>query len=703
MAETKEESVKNIRKSITPRSGSLTGERLKESTAANVAIADNITKMTSKFEKLSESQRKFFESLIAEVKKVPESTQEFKKQQQVLYEKLIKTSEILKKELEKETDTNKKKEISEVIDQLESRKKDIKAELPRKPETIKERLAQRHFRGDPNEVAEKGYFGTMFSQAKRELFGEPKIQQEDKDFAEQLTAGVKEFPKKAKVENLKKPSTKEKTKDNLKGVSTLEKKFSALLSEVTIIRKLVEGSLKYNPKLKGSPYYQEDAEGKKRAVSKKMAATAGTGLYTKDELGKKLGLTKTEIKKTDIKTLEEQAAKDRLIDLEEPEQTEEPREEEKQEEKKKVEEVEKPRKPETWKEKLAYKNFKGNPDEVKKKGYFGALFSQTKREIGGLFGKKSGDLGKEENTQNEKIEPISSDDKDTTPENKKDKKENTLSENIKKIAENSDKIVDILSKDINENLEKSTSIDTNPTDEQRFKTSASDTNTEKEAFATTEPKSSKASLSDMMPNGIMNKLKGARSVLSKGLKGAGRLAKGAGRLGTVMTGSVAGASGAAVAGTVVGGLATGMAIGDKFNTSIEDGGSGNLKDWWRNTKLGGLRKQSIAEKENERVSKNNADEIAKKKGFASFEEMKEHNKKLRAVEKTKTNVAAAIETEQQNQQQNQQQPTTNVVNNYNNAPAPEGRKKEIDPPILPVRTSDTSFIRYQDKRMTRIL
>lgn len=648
MAETKQESVKNIRKSIAPRSAPLTGERLKESTAANVAIADHITKMSAKIEKLSENERKFFESLIAEVKKVPESTQEFKKQQQALYEKLIKTSEILKKELEKETDTNKKKQISEVIDQLESRKKDIKAELPRKPETIKERLAHRHFRGDPNEVAEKGYFGTMFSQAKRELFGEPKIQQEDKDFAEQLTADVKELPKKAKVENLKKPSTKEKTKDNLKGVSILEKKFSAMLSEVTIIRKIVEGSLKYNPKLKGSPYYQEDAEGKKRAVSKKMAATAGTGLYTKDELGKKLGLTKTEIKKTDIKTLEEQAAKDGLIDLETP--------------------------------KLKKKETKKQPENKEDK-----------------------------EVSNEQLDLLAEIKEASVEQNKKTDEQLDLFKEIEKDNKDIKKDIGVLAnlaekeKDINENLEKSTSIDTNPTDEQRFKTSGSDTNTEKETFATTEAKSSKASLSDMMPNGIMNKLKGARSVLSRGLKGAGRLAKGAGRLGTVMTGSVAGASGAAIAGTVVGGLATGMAIGDKFNTSIEDGGSGNLKDWWRNTKLGGLRKQSIAEKENERVSKNNADEIAKKKGFASFEEMKEHNKKLRAVEKTKTNVAAAIETEQQNQQQNQQQPTTNVVNNYNNAPAPEGRKKEIDPPILPVRTSDTSFIRYQDKRMTRIL
>jgi len=74
-----------------------------------------------------------------------------------------------------------------------------------------------------------------------------------------------------------------------------------ILQEVTIIRKVSEGSLKYNPET--GRYATPTGS----MVSKETARTAGIGLYTKEELGEKLGLSATEVKKTKIAELEQRA------------------------------------------------------------------------------------------------------------------------------------------------------------------------------------------------------------------------------------------------------------------------------------------------------------------------------------------------------------------------------------------------------------
>ena len=97
---------------------------------------------------------------------------------------------------------------------------------------------------------------------------------------------------------------------------------SSLLQEVSVIRKLVEGSIKYDPTKKEGQKYgvatgNTDEKGDPIythvGVSKEQIRTSGTGLFTKDELNEQLGLSSTEFKKTDVGTMEKMAMEDGRI------------------------------------------------------------------------------------------------------------------------------------------------------------------------------------------------------------------------------------------------------------------------------------------------------------------------------------------------------------------------------------------------------
>jgi hypothetical protein len=598
MAKTKQETAQKIRSSITPSAVGepLTGNKLKETTASNVAVANHVLKISDRIEKLTEHEKKFFTDLIAEVKKIPEDTEEFKKQQKAIYENLIKASAIIAKEAGEETDAEKKKNLEEILEALKKRGKDIEKELPRKAQTFKERLAAQQFGGDPDEVSKKGYFGTMFAQSKRELFGAPKPSFDERLDAEQLAAGIEQIPDK---------SLKEKTDDNTRATSILESSLSALLKEVTIIRKITEGSLKFDARLKGSPYYQEDTEGKKRSVSKDIARTAGTGLYTKDELGEKLELTKTETKKKKLSELESLGSEAGLLDLQ----------------KKQVESLE----------------------EIKK--------------------------------------------------------------DIDTVADATEK-----QNDVNENLERATNIDTDPTDEPRFKSGGSDEESAKEVTATAEGGSEKDSedSEEGAGGGLFSNIAsaiggilGAKGVAKVASKGAAKKAAATGAAkGTAKVAGKAGAK-ALLKKIPIVGLIAGVGFGvHRMMKGDMTGAAGEVLSGASSMVPGAGTAASIAIDAGlaARDIKNTQDSDVE----AGVDvDMSADNIMVSQVEKTKNNIARTIENEQGSSQKPNIAPITNIVNNnyangQQNQPAPQTV-------VLPVRTSDTSFIRYQDKRMTRVL
>ena len=97
-----------------------------------------------------------------------------------------------------------------------------------------------------------------------------------------------------------------------------------------------------------------------------------------------------------------------------------------------------------------------------------------------------------------------------------------------------------------------------------------------------------------------------------------------------MATSVGAASTAAIAGTVTAGLIAGLSIGDQFNTSLAEGGSGTLKDWWKTSgsSLFGLR-QSNLERELAAKEAEFKLNMARQRGYSSYEEMARANESRR--------------------------------------------------------------------------
>ena len=145
------------------------------------------------------------------------------------------------------------------------------------PRGIREVIGARHGI-NPLEVREKGLLRAGFSNLNRKVFG-----------------GSYNPP-----ESIEPPAKdlKEKTRDNLRGVEGLEKIMKSVLTEVSVIRKVIEGRIKFDPKSKG---YKDPDTGK--YLGKGDVRRAGEGLYTKEEVGKQLGLSDAEIKKTKLADL----------------------------------------------------------------------------------------------------------------------------------------------------------------------------------------------------------------------------------------------------------------------------------------------------------------------------------------------------------------------------------------------------------------
>ena len=201
---------------------------------------------------------------------------------------------------------------------------------------------------------------------------------------------------------------------------------------------------------------------------------------------------------------------------------------------------------------------------------------------------------------------------------------------------------------------------------------------------------------------ILGALSGLGGILTNGFKGLasgisgliGSLGRGAAALGTgalALGGTAVGAASAgAIAGTVVGGLALGATIGDQFNTSVAEGGSGNFSDWWRNTRLGGLRSESIADREGREQSAARADQIAQSKGYANFSAMQDANRR-RAQELQQSSTQAAATT------------APVVVNNVDASSKPIVAPQAATGQTVTISLRDThgSHLRFQESRLTR--
>lgn len=751
MARTKSAVAKNIRTSITGKDNSFSNDALATSTKLNVSVGESVNKISAHIEKLSENEQKFFKDLIDEIKKVPQTAGEFEKQQQQLYQNLIKTSAKLRDLIEAETDDAKKTDLKQSLDLMEKRGKDIEKELPRGPRTFKERFAADQFQGDPREVEQKGFFGTLFAQSKREIFGSKQTKPTFDDLvkAEQDVSKVKDIPEK---------SLKEKTRDNVEGLAALSRNIKGLLSEVTVIRKVVEGRIKFDPNSKGNKYYELGAEGKKKSVTSESIRSAGTGLFTKEELGEKLGLTPAQIKKKKLAELEQMAMQENLIDLykeeienkEEQQQLDEKLIEAKEEAVKQAEVEQKESSQADDLQKLHDKEILAVEDK-----YLEKLKDKTKSEE-----EKEKDL-EEYVKEREELEAKHLKEKQKLQQKEKDTANKLLKQQeqqqksvvgkmkakaglfAKKVSE---KITGLTApqkseessfEEKNENVERSTALE--KASEEKFTGSGSDIVSEgeiekdKDAQAKAQPQGNN---SGGMLGNVLGSLggrlfkKGAGKIFGRagaragakagaagvakkvGAKGLTRiLAKGAGKsllkkiplvglaagigfgVSRLMKGDIAGAVGEVASGAA----STIPGLGTAASVAIDAGLA--ARDVKKEGAEGDTATASLGVDPQQMPESSDVTQMA-------MQTQRAGTTAATKVQASRNQAGAVIENQQSamNQQMQQQQaPVTNVTNNTYNTQNGGGGKDSSTYNMPPVRSPETSFIRYQDKRMTRVL
>ena len=297
MARVKTDVTKNIRKTIVGTSSmDYSGE-----VGQNLELSKTLHGVSSYIETLSTNQQDLFKKLIAAVQEIPKNNAELQQQQKNIFDNLIKTTALLKKAAENEKDPEKKKELEAAAASMMDRGESIQKNTDDSPRGIREMIGAKRYGIKPQEIREKGLVRSVFSQAKRDIFGgsnEPKFETmvEKQQDALSLPETLTPEPQKNKDKNLK-----EKTRDNLRGVKQLEDIMKSLLTEVSVIRKVVEGRMKFDPKTKG---YKDPTTG--QTLGKADARRAGEGLFTKEEVGKQLGLSDAEVKKTKLADLEKQ-------------------------------------------------------------------------------------------------------------------------------------------------------------------------------------------------------------------------------------------------------------------------------------------------------------------------------------------------------------------------------------------------------------
>jgi hypothetical protein len=274
MPRSKKDVAENIRSSVVS-AGRSTKKQVSD-IQSNIEVAKTVQSVAIQIKTLSEQEKEFFEKLLKGVAEIPRSNEEFQRYQQRLYQDLIKTTAIIKEAAEKETDVKKKEELVKAAQQMEQKGKQLEVEIDKSPRSFKESMAQRHFGLEPQRVRKEGFFKTLKSTIKEGI-----IPQNEERFSsavdlERQASQIK--PEKFTPES----KLKQKTQKNSEGLvaQTLQK----ILTEVTVLRQVVEGRIKYDPNMKGNKYYELGEKGKKRSVSSEKIREAERGLYTQKEL-----------------------------------------------------------------------------------------------------------------------------------------------------------------------------------------------------------------------------------------------------------------------------------------------------------------------------------------------------------------------------------------------------------------------------------
>lgn len=267
----------------------------------NVSVLKSVGKLGDFLDKLSSFEDGAVAKLTKELRFIPLSMRQLQNHQERLFNNLVRMVVILEKRASKEQDPQKKTELENAARELRTRGENLGHRFGQsggEKLSLRQGIGQNFYGLNPHEVKAKGLIRTMFARTGRIITGKEQAAKNGEGFGDiiekyghiydesvEADSKTNQVMRPASVypEAMEQSSSsnrggrrrREKTRDALEGSTSL---LNGMLLELTVIRKLMEGRVDYNPKT--GQYVGANAND---SSFFRRLRTPGDGLYSRSE------------------------------------------------------------------------------------------------------------------------------------------------------------------------------------------------------------------------------------------------------------------------------------------------------------------------------------------------------------------------------------------------------------------------------------
>jgi hypothetical protein len=242
MAVTKKKTARRIRSHIVDPM--LSFEQAEENASQSKVLSEAVANVATVIENITIQEQARLDALLERLAEEPQTAREDIVRERRVFSELIKVMALLQKRLEKTPDDTSRRAILASMETFRGNAERIQDKRIDEPRSLKERLAAYHGGFSPREVREKGLMKTIFHSFKK-VYGNTPPQDIDAMVAQQAEKLADTGPSNLLPNTAE--TIKAKTESNSMNLAYLEQMMSELLVETTVIRKIVEGSVRYNP------------------------------------------------------------------------------------------------------------------------------------------------------------------------------------------------------------------------------------------------------------------------------------------------------------------------------------------------------------------------------------------------------------------------------------------------------------------------
>ena len=169
MAKSKIDSAKNIQHTTMRGNDDVITSSLNDEVAANAEMVTVVVTLADTLEDFGALTGDAFDNLLKELRHIPESQRELVSMQERAFGQLIEVSALLTKIADEEKDPAVKKNLKDAIAAMTQRADRIKGNFDTKPQSLKEGLAARYLGLRPQAVREKGVVGAYIGTARSKI------------------------------------------------------------------------------------------------------------------------------------------------------------------------------------------------------------------------------------------------------------------------------------------------------------------------------------------------------------------------------------------------------------------------------------------------------------------------------------------------------------------------------------------------------